>query len=282
VKLIAESGSTKTEWSLVEGIYVVNHAFTEGLNPFFQMRREISHSIRLQLPEVFFKKKIDQIYFYGAGCSSKEKKDMIKASLVTQFRAPAEVESDLLGAVRALFGNEAGIGCILGTGSNSCFYDGTKIVQNVPPLGYILGDEGSGAVLGKLFLGDCIKGLAPKDITDLFYYVYKITPQHILENVYSKPFPNRFLAGFSYFLGQHTDSDYVYQLVKNNFRNFFTRNIFHYDYKRYPVHFMGLVAYNYASILKEVAEEYHIEVGQIEKAPMPGLVRYHTENCRLE
>jgi N-acetylglucosamine kinase-like BadF-type ATPase len=281
VKLIAESGSTKTEWCLVEGIYVVEHAFTEGLNPYFQIRREISRSIRLQLPEVFFKKKIDQIYFYGAGCSSKEKKDVIRASLVTQFRAPAEVESDLLAAVRALFGNEPGIGCILGTGSNSCFYDGEKIVQNVSPLGYVLGDEGSGAVLGRLFLSDCMKGIAPLELTEMVYDLYKISPADILENVYSKPFPNRFLASFSYFLGQHLDNEYVYELVKQNFRNFFVRNILHYEYQRYPVHFMGLVAYHYAEILKEVATEFHIEVGQIEKAPMPGLVRYHTDHCRL-
>jgi len=282
MKLIADSGSSKTEWCLVEGIYVLERAFTEGLNPYFQMRREISRSIRLQLPEVFFKKKVDQIYFYGAGCSSQEKKDVIKASLVTQFRAPAEVESDLLGAVKALFGNQPGIGCILGTGSNSCFYDGDKIVKNVAPLGYILGDEGSGAVLGKLFLSDCMKEIAPKDLCDMFFDVYKISPGEIMENVYSKPFANRFLASFSFFLEKHIDHEYVYGLVKQNFHNFFTRNILHYDYKNYPIHFMGHVAYHYADILREVASEFGVTVGQIEKSPMPGLVRYHTANCRLD
>lgn len=282
MKLIAESGSTKTEWSLIEGEHLIEHAFTEGINPYFQMRREVSRTIRLQLPEVFFKKKIDQIYFYGAGCSSVEKKEVLQASLVTQFRAPAEVESDLLAAVRALFEHEAGIGCILGTGSNSCFYDGEKIVDNVMPLGYVLGDEGSGAALGKLFLSDCLKKLAPADLTEHFYEKYRITPGEILESVYRRPFPNRFLAAFSYFLSEHLDHSYVRELVKNNFRNFFSRNILQYDYKNYPLDFMGSVAFNYADMLKETASEFGIEIRQIQKTPMPGLIRFHTQNCRLE
>lgn len=282
MKLIAESGSTKTEWSLIEGEHLIEHAFTEGINPYFQMRREVSRTIRLQLPEVFFKKKIDQIYFYGAGCSSQEKKEVLQASLVTQFRAPAEVESDLLAAVRALFEHKPGIGCILGTGSNSCFYDGEKIVENVMPLGYVLGDEGSGATLGKLFLSDCLKKLAPADLTEQFYEKYRITPGEILESVYRRPFPNRFLAAFSYFLGEHIDHPYVHELVKNNFRNFFSRNILQYDYKNYPLDFMGSVAFHYADILKEAAAEFGIEIRKIQKTPMPGLIRFHTQNCRLE
>lgn len=162
-KLIAESGSTRTEWALVEDNHLVQRVFTEGLNPFFQTRREISRSVRLGLPESFFKKKLDQVYYYGAGCSSYEKKNILGASLVAQFKTPIQVESDLLAAARGLFKCEAGIACILGTGSNSCFYDGKIIVKNVKAAGYILGDEGSGAVLGKLFLADLLKGLAPKD-----------------------------------------------------------------------------------------------------------------------
>ena len=194
MKLIAESGSTRTEWALVEDNRLVQRVFTEGLNPFFQTRREISRSVRLGLPESFFKRKLEQVYYYGAGCTSYEKKNVLGASLVAQFKTPIQVESDLLAAARGLFKCDAGIACILGTGSNSCFYDGKIIVKNVKAAGYILGDEGSGAVLGKLFLSDVLKGLAPKDITTDFYEKFRITANDAMESVYNLPFPNRFLA----------------------------------------------------------------------------------------
>lgn len=138
--------------------------FYRGIESFFQTRREISRSVRLGLPDIFFKKKLEQVYYYGAGCTSYEKKNILGASLVAQFKTPIQVESDLLAAARGLFKCEAGIACILGTGSNSCFYDGKIVVKNVKAGGYILGDEGSGAVLGKMFLSDVLKGLAPKDV----------------------------------------------------------------------------------------------------------------------
>ena len=155
MKLIAESGSTRTEWALVEDNHLIQRVFTEGLNPFFQTRREISRSVRLGLPEIFFKRKLEQVYCYWSRiCTSYEKKNILGASLVAQFKTPIQVESDLLAAARGLFKCEAGIACILGTGSNSCFYDGKMVVKNVKAGGYILGDEGSGAVLGKMFLSD--------------------------------------------------------------------------------------------------------------------------------
>ena len=167
--LIAESSSTRTEWAVVDRHQVVNHIYTEGINPFFQSRREISRSIRLNLPEEYFRKKFETVYFYGAGCNSKDKSQIVEASLVAQFKTPVEVESDLLAAARGLFLDNPGIACILGTGSNSCFYDGNKIVKNVTSGGYILGDEGSGAVLGKYFLSDVLKEVAPKELIELFY-----------------------------------------------------------------------------------------------------------------
>lgn len=282
MKLIAASESSKTEWCLVEGIYVIERALTEGLNPYYQTRREISRSIRLQLPEVFFKKKVEHIYYYGAGCTSKEKKNVVNASLVTQFRAPAEVENDQVGAVRSLFGHQPGIACILTTGSTSCFYDGEKIVDTVAPLGYILGGEGSGSVLGKVLLSDCMMQRAPKELIDELFDTYKISDDEIAENVYSKPFADRFLASFTPFLEKHIDNEYVHDLVLQNFRQFFTRNILHYDYKSYPVDFIGDIAYEFADVLMEVASEFEVSVGQIVKSPMAGLVNYHTANCRLD
>ena len=278
MKLIAESGSTRTEWPLVEDNHLVQRVFTEGLNPFFQTRREISRSVRLGLPESFFKKKLDQVYYYGAGCSSYEKKNILGASLVAQFKTPIQVESDLLAAARGLFKCEAGIACILGTGSNSCFYDGKIIVKNVKAAGYILGDEGSGAVLGKLFLADLLKGLAPKELANEFHEKFRISVNDVMESVYNLPFPNRFLGTIAYFLGDYMDNEYVYNLLTNNLRSFFNRNVCQYDYINYPIRFVGSLAYAYPDILQEVAQEFGVEIDVIEETPMNGLIEFHSMN----
>ena len=278
MKLIAESGSTRTEWALVEDNHLVQRVFTEGLNPFFQTRREISRSVRLGLPESFFKKKMDQVYYYGAGCSSYEKKNILGASLVAQFKTPIQVESDLLAAARGLFKCEAGIACILGTGSNSCFYDGKIIVKNVKAAGYILGDEGSGAVLGKLFLADLLKGLAPKELANEFHEKFRISVNDVMESVYNLPFPNRFLGTIAYFLGDYMDNEYVYNLLTNNLRSFFNRNVCQYDYINYPIRFVGSLAYAYPDILQEVAQEFGVEIDVIEETPMNGLIEFHSMN----
>ena len=278
MKLIAESGSTRTEWALVEDNHLVQRVFTEGLNPFFQTRREISRSVRLGLPESFFKKKLDQVYYYGAGCSSYEKKNILGASLVAQFKTPIQVESDLLAAARGLFKCEAGIACILGTGSNSCFYDGKIIVKNVKAAGYILGDEGSGAVLGKLFLADLLKGLAPKELANEFHEKFRISVNVVMESVYNLPFPNRFLGTIAYFLGDYMDNEYVYNLLTNNLRSFFNRNVCQYDYINYPIRFVGSLAYAYPDILQEVAQEFGVEIDVIEETPMNGLIEFHSMN----
>lgn len=278
MKLIAESGSTRTEWALVEDNHAIHRVFTEGLNPFFQTRREISRSVRLGLPEVFFKKKLEQVYYYGAGCTSYEKKNILGASLVAQFKTPIQVESDLLAAARGLFQCEAGIACILGTGSNSCFYNGKIVAKNVKAGGYILGDEGSGSVLGKLFLSDLLKGLAPKEVTNDFYEKFRINPNEVMESVYSRPFPNRFLGTVAYFLKDYIDNDYVYTLITDNLRSFFTRNVCQYDYQNYPVRFVGSLAYSYGQILKDVAAEFGIELKVIEETPMNGLIEFHSLN----
>ena len=278
MKLIAESGSTRTEWALVEDNHLVQRVFNEGLNPFFQTRREISRSVRLGLPESFFKKKLDQVYYYGAGCSSYEKKNILGASLVAQFKTPIQVESDLLAAARGLFKCEAGIACILGTGSNSCFYDGKIIVKNVKAAGYILGDEGSGAVLGKLFLADLLKGLAPKELANEFHEKFRISVNDVMESVYNLPFPNRFLGTIAYFLGDYMDNEYVYNLLTNNLRSFFNRNVCQYDYINYPIRFVGSLAYAYPDILQEVAQEFGVEIDVIEETPMNGLIEFHSMN----
>ena len=276
MKLIAESGSTRTEWALVEDNHLIQRAFTEGINPFYQTRREISRNVRLGLPEIFFRKKIEQVYYYGTGCTSDEKKNVLEASLVAQFKTPIQVESDLLAAARSLFKCEAGIACILGTGSSSCFYDGEFIVKNIEAGGYILGDEGSGSVLGKIFLSDVLKGLAPKNVMTDFFEKFRISPSEVMESVYNRPFPNRFLSTISYFLADYMDDDYFDGLITLNLRCFDTSNVCQYDYKNYPIRFVGSLAYGYANILRQVAGEFGIELTIIEETPMPGLIEFHS------
>ncbi|GAB6122544.1 hypothetical protein [Dysgonomonas termitidis] len=279
--LLAESGSTKTEWCLVDRDGIAEHFLSDGINPFFQTRKEISRLIRLQLPQIFFKARFTSIYFYGAGCSSLEKKNIVKASLEAQFKIPSIIESDLLGSARALFQDEAGIACILGTGSNSCFYDGETIIKNVKSLGYILGDEGSGASLGKAFLSDCLKGLAPKDLIDPFYKKYKIDPDEIMDYVYSKPFPNRLLSVLSSFLYEHLEHPYVNNLVRQNLRSFFERNILQYEYNEYPIRFVGSHAKMYSFMLREIAQDMGIYIDVIIENPIRGLVEYHRNNEQI-
>lgn len=277
MKVIADSGSTRTEWVLLEGTHVHERLFTEGLNPFFQTRREISRCIRLGLPEVFFKKKLKQVYYYGAGCSSFDKKKMLGASLVAQFRTPIQVENDLLAAVRSLFKTEPGIACILGAGSNSCFYDGRKIVKNIRSGGYILGDEGGGAVIGRLFLSDILKDIAPIGLAADFHNKFRLTPDEIMESVYERPFPARFLTAVAYFLTDYLhDSDYVRSLTKGCLRSFFQRSVCRYDYKEYPVRFVGSMAFRCMNVLQEMAAEFGVELDAIEETSMNGLITYHS------
>ncbi|MDD4515903.1 hypothetical protein [Massilibacteroides sp.] len=277
MNLIAESGSTRAEWVLVENNIVLQRVFTEGINPYFQNRREISRAVRLNLPENFFKRKIEHVFFYGAGCNSEEKKGILSASLVAQFKTPITVQSDLLAAARGLFKSEAGIACILSSGSNSCFYDGTEIVKNVRPAGYILGDEGSESVLGKRFLADVLKEVAPWRLTKDFYDKFRITPDNVLDSVYNSSFPSRFLSTVSYFLDSYLDNEYVYGLFTENLRAFFSRSVCQYDYKKYPIRFVGSFASKHSEILQDVAREYGIKIDLILESPMSGLIEYHAD-----
>lgn len=275
MRVIAESSSTKAEWALVEGENIVEHIVTEGINPFFLSRREISHIVRLGLPESFFKRRWEHVNIYCAGCTTQEKKKIVEASLTAQFKTPVTVESNLLGAARGVLQKESGIACILGTGSNSCQYDGKEIVKHVRSLGFILGDEGSGASMGKLFLSDCLKGLAPSNIIDAFYEKYSVTPDDIMDEVYITNAPNKWLGEYAVFLSEHINDEYVNRLVKDEIKRFFTRNVLQYDYKDYPVSFVGEIACLYSQILKEVADELGVSIADITGSALSGLIKYH-------
>ena len=277
MKLIAESSTTRTDWALVDGAEIVEHAYTPGLNPYFQSRREISHAIRLELPEVFFRRKLEHVYFYGAGCGNTEKCKVMESSLVAQFKTPVTVSSDLLGAARGLLVREPGLACILGTGSNSCLYDGNEIEKTVAPLGFILGDEGSGAYMGKRMIADMLKGLAPKELTEAFFEKNNVTPNMLLDEVYTNKLPSKRLSQYSAFLRENLENSYCYRLVYNAFMDFFTRNIISYDYAEMPLSFVGSVCVMYQPILIKAASDFGVGVKKIIPNSMPGLVAYHCE-----
>ena len=274
--VIGESSSTRTEWALVDGKEIVAHAFTKGLNPFFQTRRDISHTVRLELPEAFFRRRWEHVYFYGAGCANKEKNKIMESSLVAQFKTPVTVGSDLLGAARGLLVREPGLAGILGTGSNSCLYDGKEIVKNVAPLGYVLGDEGSGSYMGKILIADMLKGIAPADLTARFYERFAVTPNILMDDIYSNPMPNRTLSHYSGFLAENLDNAYVYNLVYTSFKSYFERNIAAYDYRNYPLSLVGSTCVIYEDILRRAAADFGVELGKLMRFSMPGLVEYHS------
>jgi len=274
--LLAQSYSLKTEWALVSEQGIVETFVSEGINPLFQKRIEISRILRLQLPPVFFNTKLDRIYFYGAGCTSPTLKSIIKSPLETQFKTSVIVENNLEGVARSLFQNRPGIACILDTESKSCFYDGKSVVKTVRSLGYMLGDEGSSTALGKLFLVDCLQNLAPKELIELFYSKNKVDPDEILTYLYTTPFPNKILSVMSYFLYENINHPYIYKLVCDNMKVFLERNIFQYeDYYNYPIRFVGPTAKMYSSILRDVAQSIGIHIDSVVESPMKGLVRYH-------
>ncbi len=276
MNIIAESSTTRTEWTLVDGKEIMEHAFTKGLNPFFQSRREISHTVRLELPEAFFRRRWNHVYFYGAGCANKEKCKIMESSLVAQFKTPVTVESDLLGAARGLLVRQTGLACIIGTGSNSCLYNGHEIVKNVASLGFVLGDEGSGAYMGKLFIADMLKGIAPKDLSQAFCEKFMVTPNILMDDVYTRPMAGRTLSHYSTFLAEHLDNAYVYRLVYNAFMSFFERNIAAYDYKQQPVSFVGSTSVVFENVLRRAAADFGITINKIIRYSMPGLVEFHS------
>lgn len=274
--LIADSGSTKTDWCLVEQGKQVKRILTKGINPFFQTTNQIADETGENLFPFISDVELNAVLFYGAGCAFPEKNEIVRLAIASHTNAYIEVSSDLVGAARALCGREAGIACILGTGSNSCFYDGNTITQQVSPLGFILGDEGSGAVLGKLLVGDCLKNQLPPEIKEKFLARFELTPATILDRVYKAPFPNRFLATLSPFLAEHIDVPEIYNLVLNSFNSFFIRNVMQYDYKQYPVHFVGSVACYYRSVLEVAAQKNGVRLGMVMQSPVEGLIQYHS------
>ena len=295
--LIADSGSTKTDWAWIENGSIVHRATTAGINPVHQTEEEVFCGMRnvecgkrnvfrtnsqeqnnsnLILHSTFLIPQTSNIFFYGSGCIP-EKKGVVEKVLRKVFPEAEriEVENDLLGAARAVCQHQEGLACILGTGSNSCYYDGAEIVENIPPLGYILGDEGSGAVLGKLFLNALFKGSLPISMKEDFLQKSRLTYPEIIQRVYREPMANRFLASTSLYIYEHLDVPALRELVKDNFRAFFRKNIAKYQRPDLSIGAIGSIAYHYQDLLREVAEEEGYTLGKVTKSPMEGLVAYH-------
>lgn len=277
MKLIADSGSTKTSWKLIDGSGHVKNIKTSGLNPYSQPEESIIQEVeKVLFPETGTG--IQEIYFYGAGIVNAEKGDIIRRALNRIYpEAIVETHSDVLGAARALFGDQAGIACILGTGSNACLYNGKQITHGISPLGYILGDEGSGSVMGRKLLGDYFKEVMPVRLRDEFSKRYGITREEALNRVYRTEKPNQFLAQFVPFLSENSNSAYCQEFVQHNFMEFFERNVSKLpDYTQYPIGFIGSVAYYFSSILKNTASYFGYDETTIIKEPIDGLEKYYS------
>ncbi len=276
MKLIADSGSTKTSWKLIDGSGRVKDIKTSGLNPYSQPEESIFQEVEKVLsPETGTG--IQEIYFYGAGIVNAEKGDIIRRALNRVYpEAIVETHSDVLGAARALFGDQPGIACILGTGSNACFYDGKQIMHGISPLGFILGDEGSGSVMGRKLLGDYFKEVMPTRLRDEFSNRFGITREEALNRVYRTEKPNQFLAQFVPFLSEHANSAYCQEFVQHNFMEFFERNVCKLpDYTKYQIGFIGSVAFYFSQILNNTASYFGFEETTIIKEPIDGLEKYY-------
>ena len=277
--LIADSGSTKTDWAYVRKGAQPGFFSSLGYNPNYITGPEIQEDIRKNLPEGFCTDEVSEVYFYGAGVSELEY-DFMKETLRGVFTKAETVfvAMDLLAAARALLGDEPGFAAILGTGMNTCLYDGTKETLNIDSLGFILGDEGSGGYIGKLLLRDYARGNMPPEIyTEVKALVGK-NAEEIIEQVYTKPKPNRYCAQFCKWVGDHRHAHPYYNtLMKNAFRDFFLNEVCLYpDYRKYALNCVGSVGYFYQDLLGEVAEEFGMKLGNIIKSPIDGLVKYHS------
>lgn len=270
MKLIADSGSTKTDWTS-DGRFCT----TSGINPFYI---DVDNIVALLEREFTLNRdSISSVVFYGAGALPHKAQTVFDALQKFFGIEDITVETDLLGAARALCGSSPGIACILGTGSNSCYYDGRRIVENIPPLGFILGDEGSGASLGRRLLADLLRGFMPRDISDEFEAEYGASREEILENVYRKAFPNRYMAGFVPFIADRIDRPEIAALVDEGFAAFIHRNVLPYrEVHRIPICFVGSVAYVFRANLEKAVASKGLELSTVIKSPLSGLMEYHS------
>ena len=287
--LIVDSGSTKTSWCFAEigGERIVVE--TGGINPAVQSEHYVHAIVAQQLTAEMQTKglnleSIDEVFFYGAGCTP-QAKGVVERQLHALLgkATPVSVESDLLGAARAVCGSEPGIACILGTGANSCLYDGTRIVAHTPALGYILGDEGSGAVLGRLFLNALLKGRLPQIVGRQFFDETRLSEAYIIERIYRSDAPNRFLASMSKFIyGRIDGCEQLKDMVVDNFMAFIKNNLYPYGNDHRQINAVGSMAYYYRPQLAEAASRLGYTIGRIARQPIELMADYHARHSHLD
>jgi N-acetylglucosamine kinase-like BadF-type ATPase len=278
--LIADAGATKIQWVVISEGKSSDPIETPGFNPYFMAPQILLNAVEKDLVPFIKSGYVTEVFYYGAGCSTPAKCGIVEDVLKEVFdRADFEIHHDLLGAARALFHRKEGIACILGTGSNSCLFDGRNILENVTSLGYLFGDEGSGAYLGKLLLTEYLRKRLPAGIRDAFEKQFGFTVENILDSVYNKPHPNRFLASFARFAGNHREDPFISELLHRNFRDFFRDQVTQYtNYKEKELGIVGSVGFHFQDIFKEIASEHGMKVGKVIQSPIEGLSDYHSVN----
>lgn len=280
--IIADGGSTKTNWCLLDDNQKKIYFNTEGYNPYFVDSEYITNSLKKGLPQDLAVDKITEVNYYGAGVHNEEKANIVADAFRELFpNAKIEVGHDLLAAARALLGTEAGFAAILGTGTNSCIYDGDKITTHIDSAAWILGDEGSGSYIGKKLLTDFIRGLMPEDVAKVFFETYKLTPDEIMDNVYTKPLANRFCASFSKFVyDNNVNMEYTRKIVEDAFEAFFGNLVSKYaNYQDYTFNCIGSVGYNFRNVLEEKGNQYGMKIGKILRSPIDDLVKFHIDRA---
>jgi glucosamine kinase len=275
--LLADSGATKCEWCLVQK-GKKKTIFTQGISPYFLDARQINQLLAAELLPSLKKANVSEIYYYGTGLSNPNNVKILEKALRTTFPgAKVKADHDMMAAARALCGREKGVACILGTGSNSCYFDGRRITKNRPGLGYALGDEGSGAYLGKKVIQYYLYETYDEELRYKFIEAYNTSRTEILENVYKKPMPNRYLAGFASFLSENRGHYMIENILEDGLNDFFFQHLCKYSESwKYPIHFVGGVSYGFRDVLKDLCQSYEFELGRILKNPMEGLIEYHT------
>ena len=275
--LIADSGSTKTDWRLQDENKKIHQFRTIGFNPRFQSTKEISDSIAKDLVPKIVADKVNKVFYYGVACSSPDKIKIVEDALKNNFKnAKIEVNHDLLGAARALCQHNEGIAAILGTGSNSCYYDGENIKENITSLGYILGDEGGGAYMGMKLIKYYMEDELPEDLHQLFQQKYKLTNDQILDSVYSKPLPIKFFGSFTPFLLHNIRHPFINRLIYDAFNAFFQKQICKYSrHKEVKLSCTGSIAFYFVDILRQVASDCHVTLDKVIETPIAGLTLYH-------
>jgi glucosamine kinase len=276
--LLADSGATKCEWCLIKNGRRKT-IFTQGISPYFLTIQQICQLLTDELLPSLKNTQVTELFYYGTGLSNLNNVKILEKALRSLFPGTkVKADHDMMAAAHALCGHSKGIACILGTGSNSCFFNGKKVVKNRPGLGYVLGDEGSGAYLGKKVIQYYLYDTFDEDLRYKFDNSFKTNRSEILENVYKKPLPNRYLAGFASFLAQNRGHFMVENILEDGLNDFFFQHLCKYaESWKYPIHFVGGVSFGFKDVLKDLCQSYEFELGRILKNPMEGLIAYHSQ-----